>query len=88
FVDLVFAATDETHQQDNHLSKNELRVKGVTLVGDIYYSYNMKIDAPEKLSLEELINEKLDQPLRKGATLVINNVQLRVITMVNTRIVT
>ncbi|OUS69548.1 K+/H+ antiporter [Pseudoalteromonas sp. A601] len=88
FVDLVFAATDETHQDDNHLTKNELRVKGVTLVGDIYYSYNMKIDAPENLSLEELINEKLDQPLRKGATLVINNVHLRVITMVNTRIVT
>ncbi|MCQ8877443.1 potassium/proton antiporter [Pseudoalteromonas shioyasakiensis] len=88
FVDLVFAATDETHQEDNHLSKNELRVKGVTLVGDIYYSYNMKIDAPENVSLEELINEQLDEPLRKGATLVINNVQLRVITMVNTRIVT
>ncbi|BDF93549.1 MULTISPECIES: potassium/proton antiporter [Pseudoalteromonas] len=88
FVDLVFAATDATHQQENHLAKNELRVKGVTLVGDIFYSYNMKIEAPEKLSLEELINQKLTPPLCKGAIVVINNVQLRVITMVNTRIVT
>ncbi|MGO2478098.1 MAG: TrkA C-terminal domain-containing protein, partial [Pseudoalteromonas sp.] len=88
FVDLVFTATDKTSHQDSHLAHNELRVKGVTLVGDIFYSYNMKIDEREELSLEEVINQKVSPPLCKGSIVVIDNIQLRVITMVHSRIVT
>lgn len=88
FVDLVFTATDKTNHQDSHLARNELKVKGVTLVGDIFYSYHMKIDAPEGISLEEVINQKLSGEISKGSIVVIGNVQLRVITMVHTRIVT
>ena len=48
----------------------------------------MHIDAPEDISLEEVINQKLAEEVTKGSVVVIGNVQLRVITMVNTRIVT
>ena len=88
FVDLVFTATDKTNHQDSHLAHNELKVKGVTLVGDIFYSYHMHIDAPVGISLEEVINQKLSGEVNKGAIVVIGNVQIRVITMVHTRIVT
>jgi cell volume regulation protein A len=88
FVDLVFTATDKTNHQDSHLAHNELKVKGVTLVGDIFYSYHMQIDAPEEISLEEVINQKLSGEVSKGDIVVIGNVQIRVITMVHTRIVT
>jgi len=38
--------------------------------------------------LEEVINQKLSGEISKGSIVVIGNVQLRVITMVHTRIVT
>jgi cell volume regulation protein A len=48
----------------------------------------MQIDAPEEISLEEVINQKLSGEVSKGDIVVIGNVQIRVITMVHTRIVT
>jgi cell volume regulation protein A len=48
----------------------------------------MHIDAPEEISLEEVINLKLSGEVSNGAIVVFGNVQIRVITMVHTRIVT
>lgn len=85
FVDCVFSQAVEASRSE--LPRGELHLKGSTHVEDIRNSYGIIFDAPEHLTLEQILRDKFEEAT-EGATLVLNDVALRVESMLGPRITT
>lgn len=86
FVDIVFSGNTESLQEE--LPQAELRLKGITKVGDVQNSYGIQIDADPGISFDTLLREKLGEKTLPNACVVLGDVTLCVKEMLEQRITT
>lgn len=86
FVDQALSGVAE--RQGVAASNTELRLKGYTKVEDLAPSYGIKLSAPAEETLDAVVRLIIADNTHVGATVILDDVQLRVVEMVGQRIAT
>lgn len=85
-VDIVFSSAEAAARRA--LLQTELRLKGTTRAGDVFYSYGVQLNAPPEETLDEVLRKALVERPEQDAVVESEGVELYVREMIGQRIAT
>jgi cell volume regulation protein A len=87
YVERAFSRLSDTVE---FLPSGKLRLKGSTTIRDIFDSYDIHLDAPEELTLEKLVMERLPEGVIPAVNeqIQLNGLAIGIVEMVGKRIAT